>query len=160
MKNSNTNYFKTRQAVRLLFISDYLDICDSVLVFDRFMEKIDLEKYLRNVLAHITGRIRYNPASMLKTTLFGFMTNGYISLRKLKDNRKVNLCFMYLIEQHVPPYRNSIMIMPPIVGIATMQNFRIGIGARCVPFAPNQAPIINPESVCKKIVKSSRPLKR
>ncbi|SEJ96633.1 hypothetical protein SAMN05660742_1311, partial [Propionispira arboris] len=67
-----------------LFISDYLNICDPVLVFDRFMEEIDLEKYLKNVPAHFAGRIRYNPTSMLKTILFGFMTNGYISLRELE----------------------------------------------------------------------------
>jgi hypothetical protein len=94
MKNSNIHYFKTKQAVLPLFISDYLDICDPVLVFDRFMEEIDLEKYLRNVPAHVTGRIRYNPTSMLKTILFGFMTNGYISLR-----------FMYLMDHETPSYR-------------------------------------------------------
>ena len=67
MKNSNIHYSKTKQAVLPLFISDYLNICDPVLVFDRFMEEIDLEKYLRNVPPHVTGRIRYNPISMLKT---------------------------------------------------------------------------------------------
>ena len=80
MKNSTINYFKTKQAILPLFISDYLDICDPVLVFDRFMEGIDLEKYLKNVPEHITGRIRYNPANMLKAILFGFLSNGYISL--------------------------------------------------------------------------------
>ena len=105
MKNSTINYFKTKQTVVPLFISDYLDICDPVLVFDRFMEESDLEKYLRNVPAHITGRIRYNPANMLKTILFGFMTNGYISLRELEDNCKVNLRFMYLMDHQVPSYR-------------------------------------------------------
>jgi hypothetical protein len=50
------------------------------------MEGIDLEKYLKNVPKHITGRIRYNPANMLKAILFGFMSNGYISLRELEDN--------------------------------------------------------------------------
>ena len=49
MKISTNNHFKTKQAVLPLFISDYLDICDPVLVFDRFMEGIDLEKYLKNV---------------------------------------------------------------------------------------------------------------
>lgn len=60
MKISTTNYSKSKQAVLPLFISDYLDICDPVLVFDRFMEEINLEKYLKNVPEHITGRIRYN----------------------------------------------------------------------------------------------------
>ncbi len=82
MKNITTNHSKAKQAFLPLFISDFLDICDPVLVFDRFMEGIDLEKYLRNVPEHVTGRIRYNPTSMVKTVLFGFMTNGYISLRE------------------------------------------------------------------------------
>ena len=80
MKISTIKYSKSKQAVLPLFISDYLDICDPVLVFDRFMEGIDLEKYLKNVPEHITGRIRYNPANMLKAILFGFLSNGYISL--------------------------------------------------------------------------------
>jgi transposase len=104
MKNSTIHYFKTKQAILPLFISDYLDICDPVLVFDRFMEEIDWEKYLRNVPAHVTGRIRYNPISMLKTILFGFMTKGYISLRELEDSCKVNLRFMYLMDHKTPSY--------------------------------------------------------
>jgi transposase len=105
MKNSTINYFKTKQAILPLFISDCLNICDPVLVFDRFMEEIDLEKYLSNVPTHVTGRIRYNPTSMLKTILFGFMTNGYISLRELEDCCKVNLRFMYLMDHETPSYR-------------------------------------------------------
>ena len=82
-----------------------MDICDSVLTFDRFMEEIDLEKYLKDIPEHYTGRIRYNPVSMLKTVLFGFMTNGYISLRELEDQCKVNLRFLYLMDYETPSYR-------------------------------------------------------
>ena len=64
-----------------MLIQDYLDICDPVLTFDRFMGEIELEKYLKNIPQHYTGRLRYDPVSMLKTVLFGFMANGYISLR-------------------------------------------------------------------------------
>jgi transposase len=105
MKTLTTNHSKPKQAVLPIFISDYLDICDPVLVFERFMEEIDLEKYLNQIPAHVAGRIRYNPASMLKTVLFGFMTYGYISLRELEDNCKVNLRFMYLMEHKTPSYR-------------------------------------------------------
>nr|WP_242826373.1 transposase [Lachnospira multipara] len=63
-------------------------------------------KYLKNVPKHITGRVRYNPVSMLKTVLFGFMTSGYCSLRELEDNCKVNLCFMYLMDRQTPSYRS------------------------------------------------------
>ena len=79
-----------------MLIQDYLDICDPVLTFDRFKGEIELEKYLKNIPQHDTGRLRYDPVSMLKTVLFGFMANGYISLRELEDQCKVNLRFMYL----------------------------------------------------------------
>ena len=88
-----------------LYLSDYLDICDPVLVFDRFMKGIDLEKYLKHVPKHTTGRIRYNPANMLKAILFGFMSDGYISLRELEDNCKVNLRYMYIMDHQTPSYR-------------------------------------------------------
>lgn len=82
-----------------------MDLLDPVFTFDRFMEGIDLKKYLKNVPEHITGRLRYNPVNMLKTVLFGFMTNGYCSLRELEDNCKVNLRFMYLMDHQAPSYR-------------------------------------------------------
>ena len=44
-----------------------------------------------------TGIRTDDPVSMLKTVLFGFMANGYISLRELEDQCKVNLRFMYLM---------------------------------------------------------------
>lgn len=88
-----------------MFLSDCLDLLDPVFTFDRFMEGIDLSKYLKNIPEHITGRIRYNPVNMLKTVLFGFMTSGYCSLRELEDNCKINLRFMYLMDRETPSYR-------------------------------------------------------
>lgn len=105
MKNFTTYHSKTIQGILPVFISDYLDICDPVLVFDRFMEGINLEKYLKDVPAHHTGRLRYDPVSMLKTVLFGFMKYGYISLRELEDACRVNLRFMYLMKHETPSYR-------------------------------------------------------
>ena len=58
-----------------------------------------------NIPQHDTGRLRYDPVSMLKTVLFGFMANGYISLRELEDQCKVNLRFMYLMDHQAPSYR-------------------------------------------------------
>jgi Transposase and inactivated derivatives len=88
-----------------MFISDFLDICDPVLTFDEFMEGIDLKKYLNILPEHDTGRIRYNPVNMLKTVLFGFMNNGYMSLREFEDSCKVNMRFMYLMDNETPSYR-------------------------------------------------------
>ena len=42
--------------------------------FDRFMEGIDISKYLTDVLKNWTGRSRYNPVDMLKTVLCAFAT--------------------------------------------------------------------------------------
>lgn len=105
MKNSTSNYSNCKQGFLPLFLSDCLDLLDPVFTFDRFMEGIDLNKYLKSVPEHITGRIRYNPVNMLKTVLFGFMSNGYCSLRELEDCCKVNLRFMYLMDHQTPSYR-------------------------------------------------------
>lgn len=105
MKNIITTYSNIKQGILPIFISDFLDICDPVLSFDEFMEGIDLSKYLKKIPVHDTGRIRYNPVNMLKTVLFGFMSQGYISLRELEDNCKVNVRFMYLMDNEKPSYR-------------------------------------------------------
>ena len=98
-----------------MLISDYLDICDPVLTFDKFMEEIDLEKYLKVIPRHYTGRLRYK-VSMLKTVLFGFMTNGYISLRELEDQCRVNLRFMYLMDHETPSYRTFGYFINEVIG--------------------------------------------
>lgn len=45
----NKSKSNAKQAVMPILISDYLDICDPVLTFDRFMEEMDLEKYLKGI---------------------------------------------------------------------------------------------------------------
>lgn len=107
MKNNitTTSYCRPKQGIMPIYISDFLDICDPVLTFDEFMEGIDLKKYLKVLPKHDTGRIRYNPVNMLKTVLFGFMTKGYMSLRELEDSCKVNIRFMYLMDNDTPTYR-------------------------------------------------------
>lgn len=47
MKINNIIYSNPKQAVLPILIQDYLDICDPVLTFDRFMGEIELEKYLK-----------------------------------------------------------------------------------------------------------------
>lgn len=98
MKNNTSTYSIPKQGILPMFISDFPDICDPVLTFDKFMEGIDLAKYLDKLPGHETGRVRYNPVNMLKTVLFGFMTQEYMSLRELEDNCRVNIRFMYLMD--------------------------------------------------------------
>ena len=105
MKTLHNNYCNSKQGYLPLFLSDYLDLLDPVLTFDRLMGGIDLNKYLTDIPEYKTGRLRYNPVNMLKTVLFGFMTSGYCSLRELEDNCKVNIRFMYLMDHQTPSYR-------------------------------------------------------
>ena len=105
MKTTPRRYYTPRQGQIPVFVSDFLSISDPVLAFDRFMEGIDLSKYLKNVPEYITGRNRYNPVDMLKTVLFAFADNGYCSLRKLEDNCKVNMRYIYLMNWKTPSYR-------------------------------------------------------
>ena len=118
------NNFTPKQAVLPLFISEFLDIRDPVLVFDRFMEEIDLEKYLKHVPKQVTGRLRYNPINMLKTVLFGFTINGFSSLRELEDNCKVNLRFMYLMNHQTPSYRTFGYFIQNVIGPSIEELFR------------------------------------
>ena len=74
------------------------------MTFDNIMEEIELTRYLINT-TYTVGQKGYNPVNMLKTILFGFMDKGYISLRELEDECKVNIRYMYLMEYETPSYK-------------------------------------------------------
>ncbi|WP_446806060.1 transposase [Dialister sp.] len=88
-----------------MFPSEILNVDDPVLMYDRFMEEIDLKKYLRYIPTRGAGRPRYNPVNMLKTIIYGFAEEGYCSFRKLEDNCRVNISYMYLMNYEAPSYR-------------------------------------------------------
>ena len=88
-----------------MFPSEILNVDDPVLMYDRFMEEIDLKKYLRYIPTRGAGRPRYNPVNMLKTIIYGFAEEGYCSFRKLEDNCRVNIRYMYLMNYEAPSYR-------------------------------------------------------
>ena len=104
---NNTNiYYSSKQGRLPLFITDVLDICDSVLAFDKIMEEIEISKYLKPEPYNKMGRPGYNRVNMLKTVLFGFMDTGYASLRELEDRCKTNIRYMYLMDYETPTYRS------------------------------------------------------
>ena len=96
--------FSPSQGIIPAFLTDYLNLCDPVVVFDEIVGRIDLEKYLRP-LEQRTGRPRYNPVRILKVILFGFMDGGYASLRELEDRCRVDIRYKYLMGQEMPSYR-------------------------------------------------------
>ena len=87
-----------------VFIAESLEICDPVLAFDRIMEEIEIEQYLKPEERNRIGRPGYCRVNMLKTILYGFMDTGYVSLRELEDRCKVNLRYMYLMDSKTPSY--------------------------------------------------------
>ena len=103
--NHTENYYSPKQGRLPLFITDFLDICDPVLAFDKIMEEIGIEKYLKPEPKGKPGRPGYNRVNMLKTVLFGFMDTGYASLRELEDRCKTNIRYMYLMDYETPSYR-------------------------------------------------------
>lgn len=56
MNNNTKKYYTAKQGRLPLFFSDCLDICDPVLAFDRIMEEIGIERYLRPGPSHKLGR--------------------------------------------------------------------------------------------------------
>ena len=105
MKNTIFHY-SPKQGRLPLFITDILDICDPVLAFDKIMEEIGIEQYLKPEPYNKLGRPGYNRVNMLKTVLFGFMDTGYASLRELEDRCKTNIRYMYLMDYETPSYRS------------------------------------------------------
>ena len=105
-KNLTIDYYRASQGRLPLFIADALDICDPVLAFDKVMEEIRIEQYLKPEPLFKMGRPGYNRVNMLKTILFGFMDTGYASLRELEDRCRTNIRYMYLMDHETPSYRS------------------------------------------------------
>ena len=75
---NNTNiYYNSKQGRFPVFISDCLEISDSVNTSDHIMDEIEIARYLKSTTATV-GRKGNNPVNMLKTILFGFMDKGYL----------------------------------------------------------------------------------
>ena len=104
MKNNTDRNYNAKQGRLPVFIAESLEICDPVLAFDRIMEEIEIEQYLKPEDGSRIGRPGYCRVNMLKTILYGFMDTGYASLRELEDRCKVNLRYMYLMDSETPTY--------------------------------------------------------
>ena len=104
MKNNTDRNYNAKQGRLPVFIAESLEICDPVLAFDKIMEEIGIEQYLKPEDRSRIGRPGYCRVNMLKTILYGFMDTGYASLRELEDRCKVNLRYMYLMDSETPTY--------------------------------------------------------
>ena len=83
-----------------------IEINDSVYTFNEVVSHIDLKKYFVEKDYKATGRPRCEREKLLKVLLFAFMEHGYPSLREIEKLCKVDIRFIWLLdEMKAPSYR-------------------------------------------------------
>ena len=67
-----------------------IEITDPIYTFNEIIEQIDLTKYYKFRNSQY-GRPNYDCEKMLKVAIFGFMENGYASLRNIEKLCKTDI---------------------------------------------------------------------
>ena len=80
-----------------------IEINDSVYTFNEVVSHIDLKKYFVEKDYKATGRPRYEREKLLKVLLFAFMKHGYPSLREIEKLCKVDIRFIWLLDEMKAP---------------------------------------------------------
>ena len=80
-----------------------IEINDSVYTFNEVVSHIDLKKYFVEKDYKATGRPRYEREKLLKVLLFAFMEQGYPSLREIEKLCKVDIRFIWLLDEMKGP---------------------------------------------------------
>ena len=80
-----------------------IEINDSVYTFNEVVSHIDLKKYFVEKDYKATGRPRYEREKLLKVLLFAFMECGYPSLRETEKLCKVDMRFIWLLDEMKAP---------------------------------------------------------
>ena len=80
-----------------------IEINDSVYTFNEVVSHIDLKKYFVEKDYKATGRPRYEREKLLKVLLFAFMEHGYPSLREIEKLCKVDIRFIWLLDEMKAP---------------------------------------------------------
>lgn len=80
-----------------------IEINDSVYTFNEVVSHIDLKKYFVEKDYKATGRPRYEREKLLKVLLFAFMEHGYPTLREIEKLCKVDIRFIWLLDEMKAP---------------------------------------------------------
>jgi transposase len=94
--SSNRDYTPI-QLILPLEIETIISFDDPIVTFDEIMKGCNLEKYMVSNRKDPRGSIGYNLITLLKVILFGFMINGYVSLRKLEKACINDIRFRWLL---------------------------------------------------------------
>ena len=96
--NNTKEYYSPKQGRFPVFISEIINISDSVLVFDHIMEEIEITKYLKST-AYTVGRKGYNSVNMLKTILCDcFSVSSAVNKPAFVDTANHFVARQYLIK--------------------------------------------------------------
>lgn len=101
------NEYCTPIQLRLpLDLETLISFDDPIYAFDKVMRGCNLEKYLKSDEKDSRGRIGFNHVTMLKVILFGFMIDGYRSLRDLSKMCQNDIRFRWLLrnENGIPSH--------------------------------------------------------
>ena len=102
MKTTDMNYTPIQLKLPV-DMERIIEINDSVYTFNEVVSHIDLKKYFAEKDYKATGRPRYEREKLLKVLLFAFMEHGYPSLREIEKLCKVDIRFIWLLDEMKAP---------------------------------------------------------
>ena len=102
MKTTDMNYTPIQLKLPV-DMERIIEINDSVYTFNEVVSHIDLKKYFVEKDYKATGRPRYEREKLLKVLLFAFMVRGYPSLRETEKLCKVDIRFIWLLDDMEAP---------------------------------------------------------
>ena len=103
MKTTDMNYTPIQLKLPV-DMERIIEINDLVYTFNEVVSHIDLKKYFVEKDYKATGRPRYErEPKLLKVLLFAFMEHGYPSLREIEKLCKVDIRFIWLLDEMKAP---------------------------------------------------------
>lgn len=103
LKNTHPTdeYYTPIQLKLSLDLETLISFDDPIYTFDKILKECNIEQYLKSDKSDLRGRIGFNSITMLKVVLFGYMTNGNISTRKLERLCINDIRFRWLLRNEL-----------------------------------------------------------
>lgn len=91
------NYYISTQGIMPLFFDFLIAIDDPIHDFLEVVDSLNIIKYKNQAAKIKPGRSAYSFEDTFKAVLFGFMEEGYSSLRKLENKCKTDIRYIMLM---------------------------------------------------------------
>lgn len=98
------NYCTAIQGTMPLFFDFLIPMDDPIHDFLEVIDSLNILKYKNKAAKIKPGRPAYSFEDMFKTVLFGFMEEGYSSIRELENKCKTDVRYMMLMNGATPSY--------------------------------------------------------